>query len=83
MANTNLASNVGFVEGATHTRNGSIKTTINLGIEPNHHPTFLIREAGADRYTFDHLFGGMWCRLPLSLVRLPKLAAGDAIRKMK
>jgi hypothetical protein len=83
LPNRNLVSNVGFGEDATHTTGGAIYTTISEGVDPTRHPTFLLRDAAADRYTFNHLFGGKWLRLPLSLIRLPKRAAGVTVRTLQ
>lgn len=82
LPNRNLVNNVGFGEDATHTTGASIKTSISEGIDPNQHPTFLLRDAAADRYTFDHVFGGKWQRFPLSFLRLPKRAFGYCIRSL-
>jgi hypothetical protein len=70
LPNRNLVSNVGFGVDATHTIFGAVDTTIIEGVDPNHHPSFLLRNAAADRYTFDHFFGGKWRRPPLSVVWL-------------
>jgi len=83
LPNRNLVSNVGFGEDASHTTGGAINTTISEGIDPTHHPSFLLRDAVADRYTYNHVFGGKWQRLPLSLIRLPSSAAGFTFRKLK
>lgn len=69
--NRNLVTNVGFGEDATHTKDLTINTAIGEGIDPNQHPSILLRDTAADRYTFDHKFGGRWYRFPLSLLRLP------------
>ena len=82
LPNRNLVSNVGFGEDATHTTGGAIHTRTSEGIDPNQHPTFLLRDAVADRYTFDHVFGGKWHRFPLSLLPLPKRAIGYCIRSL-
>ena len=82
LPNRNLVSNVGFGEDATHTTGVSINTKTSEGMDPNQHPTFLLRDAAADRYTFDHLIGGKWQRFPLSLLRLPKRAVGYCIRSL-
>ena len=81
--NRNLVSNVGFGEDATHTTGGAINTVISEGVDSNQHPSFPLRNAAADRYTFDHVFGGKWHRFPLSLVWLPRRVAGIVARKLK
>jgi hypothetical protein len=81
--NRNLVSNVGFGVDATHTKGGAINTAISEGVDPNQRPSFLLRNGAADRYTFDHHFGGKWRRLPLSLFWLPRRVAGVIERKLK
>jgi hypothetical protein len=83
LPNCNLVSNVGFGEDATHTTGGAIITAISEGVDPNQHSSFLLRDAAADRYTFDHVFGGKRQKFPLSMIRLPRRAAGITIRMMK
>jgi hypothetical protein len=83
LPNRNLVSNVGFGDDATHTTGSLINTVISEGIDPNQHPSFLLRNAAADRYTFDHAFGGKWYRPPLSFVRLPKRILGVIVRRLK
>ena len=83
LPNRNLVNNVGFGEDATHTTGGSINTSFSEGIDPNQHPSFLLRDAVADHYTFDHVFGGKWQRFPLSLIRIPKHVIVSTLRKMK
>ena len=83
LPNRNLVSNVGFGEDATHTTGDAINTVISEGVDANQHPSFLLRNVAADRYTFDHHFGGKWHRLPLSLILLPRRIAGVFCRKLK
>ena len=83
LPNRNLVTNIGFGEDATHTTGGAIDTRTSEGIDPNQQPSFLLRNAAADRYTFYHVFGGRWQRFPLSLLRLPKRAVGYCIRRLK
>ena len=83
LPNRNLVSNVGFGEDATHTTGGANNTSISEGVDPNQHPSFLLRDVPADRYSYDRMFGGKWHRLPLLLVWLPRRAAGITIRKLK
>ena len=72
LPNRNLVCNVGFGEDATHTTVGAVNTAISEGVDPNQHPSFLLRDTAADRYTFDHVFGGKWRRPPLSFFLLIK-----------
>ena len=83
LPNRNLIDNVGFGEDATHTKGPAINTAINEGVDPNNHPTFLLRDLDADRFTFDNHFGGMWYRFPRSVFRLPKSVAGKVLRSIK
>jgi len=80
--NRNLVSNVGFGEDSTHTFGRGPDTSITVGIDPNQLPKFILRDASADRYTFDHSFGGKCYRFPLSLLWLPKRAFGFCIRSL-
>lgn len=80
LPNRNLVSNVGFGQDATHTKGGQIDTSIGRGIDLIKHPSFMLRDAQADCYTFDHNFGGKWFRFPLSMFRLPKRVVGFALR---
>jgi hypothetical protein len=83
LPNRNLVSNVGFGVDATHTSGNGVDTTIGNGIDPHLHPSFVLRDSLADRYTFDHHFGGKWYRFPRSVIRLPKRAAGMAFRGVR
>ena len=83
LPNRNLISNIGFGEDATHTTTGSINTAIGEGVDPQQHPTFLLRDLEADSYTFNHNFGGKWKRFPLSLIWLSKRVVGVVLRNIK
>ena len=83
LPNRNLVRNVGFGKDATHTTGRSINTMVGFGIDPNKHPTFVLRDGAADRYSFDHNFGGNWQRFPLSLLHLPKKFAAITYRVLK
>ena len=83
LPNRNLVSNVGFGDDATHTTGAAINTAISEGVDPTRHPSFLLRDAAADCYTYVHVFGGKWQSFPLSMIRLPKRAAGVTLRTMK
>ena len=77
LPNRNLVNNVGFGEDATHTTGGSINTSFSEGIDPNQHPSFLLRDAVVDHYTFDHVFGGKWQRFPLLLIHLSVIVSAQ------
>jgi hypothetical protein len=83
LPNRNLVSNVGFGDDATHTTGKAIDTRVDDGIDLRDHPSFLLRNSAADRYTFDEVFGGKWYRFPRSAIRLPRRAAGKTIRRVK
>lgn len=58
LPDTNLVSNIGFDENATHTTESENKLA-NLptfGISPLRHPELLVRNRVADEYTFDNVF---------------------------
>jgi hypothetical protein len=76
--NRNLVSNVGFGESATHTTfkaRQAVRTPIDQDLGRIQPPAFLLRDAEADRYSFNNIFGGNQQRLPLALFRLPLRAA--------
>lgn len=83
LSNRNLVNNVGFGEDATHTTGNAINTRVSEGVDPNHHPSFLLRDALADRCTYNQVYGGKWQRFPLSLIRLPRRAVGMFLRTLK
>jgi hypothetical protein len=83
LPNRNLVSNVGFGEDATHTTGRAIDTSVGEGIDVSRHPSFVLSDSIADRYTFDRNFGGRWYRFPRSLVRMPKRMAGKVFRIAK
>ena len=58
LPNNNLVSNVGFGEDATHTTKVEEPTVADKGLSEFISPTFLLRDLEADRYTYDHSFGG-------------------------
>jgi hypothetical protein len=63
LPNHNLVSNVGFGEDATHTTGEPLPTEIgHEGIVPILCPRLMIRDLTADKYTFDHIFGGISVR---------------------
>lgn len=58
LPNRNLVSNVGFGEDATHTTGVADPTVADQGLGELIHPSFILRDAMADCYSFDHHFGG-------------------------
>ena len=83
--NVNLVSNIGFGVESTHTASADSPLanmpTGNLGRLS--HPFELTQNVEADRYVFDHSFGGRNMRFPWSLLNLPQRAAGYVYRKRK
>jgi hypothetical protein len=83
--NVNLVSNIGFGPDSTHTASANSPLagmgTASLGTLQ--HPATVTQDVDADRYVFDHTFGGRLMRFPYSLFRLPRRAAGFAYRRLK
>ena len=85
MPNVNLVSNIGFDEDATHTKSASspcanIGTTLLGEIT---HPNEISVDVIADRYNFDHAFGGWRMRFPYSVLFIPRLLGGKFYRLLK
>ncbi len=79
--NVNLVKNIGFGPDATHTIAESDQdgqTVYPLG--PTTHPEDVVQDKKADRYVFDHNFGGLEQRLHRRLLRLPRRIAGKIFR---
>jgi hypothetical protein len=72
LPNRNLVSNVGFGEDATHTTIVAEPTVADQGLGPLTHPRFFLRDAAADRYSYDHHFGGVEMRRSRKLLRRVK-----------
>ena len=70
LPNRNLINNVGFDGDATHTTGNGVDTSIKRGVDPSNHPSLVLRDCFADRYTFNEHFGGRWMRPPFSLIRI-------------
>jgi hypothetical protein len=73
LPNRNLVSNVGFGEDASHTTDVAEPTLADQGLGPLTHPQFVLRDALADRYSFDHHFCGAAQRVSRQL--LPRMNA--------
>jgi hypothetical protein len=67
LPNRNLVSNVGFGDGATHTTWAAAPIEAFQGLGDILHPKFLLRDLAADRFSFDHHFGGIAIRRSLRL----------------
>ena len=83
LPNRNLVSNIGFGVDATHTTSGGGNTSVGLGIDCSRHPSIMLRDGAADRYTFDQIFGPKWSRFPLFCLRFPKKILNLAISSLK
>jgi hypothetical protein len=75
--NVNLVSNIGFGPDSTHTceinsPNSALKTAQIGNIK---HPTSIILDQEADRYTFDNHFYGNDMRFPRNVIRFPSRVA--------
>jgi hypothetical protein len=68
--NVNLVSNIGFGIDGTHTiaQKDGLPT---YSIGPLIHPTCVAQNQIADRYVFDHEYGGYWQRIPRRFLFLP------------
>jgi hypothetical protein len=73
LPNRNLVSNVGFGPDGTHTTGVADSTVADQGLDELMHPRFVLRDAKADRYSFDHHYGGAAMRLSRKL--LPRVKA--------
>lgn len=73
--NANLVTNIGFGEEATHTRSGRYDTRVtSAALGELSHPLEVVRDADADRYTFENHFGGMDLRWPKRGIVIAKSA---------
>jgi hypothetical protein len=63
LPNTNLVSNVGFGADGNHCTSDQEPMAFGEAqLLPPRHPSFMLRDARADRYTFDYHFGGSGMR---------------------
>ncbi len=56
LPNRNLVTNIGFGPDATHTTGVEEPTVADQGLGEIIHPSFVLRDAAAIRYEFDHVF---------------------------
>jgi len=68
--NVNLVSNIGFGEGATHTKskNSQFSKMPTYELNPIIYPKKVERDFIADQWTFDHHYGGKYLRFPFNYV---------------
>lgn len=83
--NVNLVSNIGFGPDSTHTssRDSPMANMQTLAIGPLTHPTRVQQDISADRYVFNHTFGGRNLRFPWSLLCIPHRAASFCYKYLK
>jgi hypothetical protein len=83
--NVNLVSNIGFGPDSTHTASTDSPfanmTTKSIGEIV--HPVIIAKDEAADRYVFDHHFGGESRRLPYLLLSLPRRIVALIDRRLK
>ncbi len=83
--NVNLVSNIGFGLDSTHTTSTksphAAMTTGPIGEVV--HPHNVVQDTVADRYVFDHTFGGRNLRFPRILYYFPRRIAGGIYRILK
>jgi len=83
LPNQNLMHNVGFGKDATHTTVKGVDTDISNGIDPHQHPSFVLRDCLADRYTFDHHYSGKVMQFPRYVFRQYSQLLSKVTRGMK
>lgn len=80
LPNTNLVSNIGFDLDATHTTGKNINTSLGTGLREIQHPSFILRDTEADRYTRERVFRIYY---PLTLFKHPFRTFCIVYRKLK
>lgn len=83
--NVNLVSNIGFGPESTHTAsaNSPLAKMATYALGDITHPRSVVQDIAADRYVFDHVFGGRLFRFPNILYALPRRAVGKLYRIVK
>lgn len=83
--NVNLVSNIGFGPESTHTAsaNSPLAKLATYALGDITHPHFVVQDIAADRYVFDHVFGGHLFRFPNILYTLLRRAVGKLYRIVK
>ncbi|MFC1843565.1 glycosyltransferase family 2 protein [Thermodesulfobacteriota bacterium] len=82
--NVNLVTNIGLGPDGTHTiANKDQEGLPAFSIGPLTHPKEIAQDLKADRYVFDHTFGGINQRLHRRLQRLPRRVLGKFSRIIK
>lgn len=79
--NVNLVTNIGLGPDATHTVSTERKEGLPVNsLGPLIHPERVEQDKKADRYVFDHHFGGLRQRLHWRMLKLPGRIAGKIVR---
>ncbi|WP_245795379.1 glycosyltransferase family 2 protein [Thioalkalivibrio denitrificans] len=80
--NVNLVSNIGFGPDSTHTASvdSPLAAMATAPLGELVHPDAVAQDIAADRYVFNHTFGGKAQRFPWSV---PRRAAGFLYRRLK
>lgn len=80
--NVNLVANIGFGPDATHTSSASspLAKMATGSMGPLINMPQVERDADADSFAFNHVFGGRWLRFPYSLLCLSRRAIGVVYR---
>lgn len=83
--NVNLVSNIGFGPESTHTASvdSPLAAMAMNQIGEIAHPERIDQNKEADRYAFDHAFGGKNLRWPRSMLLLPRRVLGRIYRILK
>lgn len=83
--NVNLVSNIGFGQDATHTddKGHPLANMTANAIGEVRHPTVVEQDVDADRFCFDHVFGGRSFRFPYFVFRIPHLVAKFSYRRVR
>ncbi|MCX5823695.1 MAG: glycosyltransferase family 2 protein [Deltaproteobacteria bacterium] len=81
--NVNLVTNIGFGPDGTHTVASEDQEGLPVHpLGPLTHPEKVIQDRKADRYVFDHSFGGLHKRLHRRLLALPRRIARKLVRSI-
>ena len=83
--NSNLVSNIGFGKDATNTKSKNSKFSkmkVN-NIGKLKHPKMVMRNIEADKWTFDHHYGGKNFRFPGNWIIFPNRVLRYFYRKLK
>ena len=83
--NVNLVGNIGFGAEATHTTatSSALAELPTCSLGGLRHPVPIEQDLAADRYVFDHAFGGRKLRLPWALGRLSQRSAKFLYRQLR